>query len=68
MEPDPLREIRDIRRQISKECGDDPDKVFDYYRAHQEQMKSTGKFKFVTKPMGRVPAALTTEPSNERER
>jgi hypothetical protein len=31
MEPDPLREIRDIRRQISKECGDDPDKVFAYY-------------------------------------
>ena len=26
MEPDPLREIRDIRRQISKECGDDPEK------------------------------------------
>ncbi|MFV2067077.1 MAG: hypothetical protein ACC645_08865 [Pirellulales bacterium] len=61
MEPDPLREIRDIRRQISKECGDDPAKVFEYYMAHQQKMKSTGKFKFVTKPMPRVPAALATE-------
>jgi len=68
MEPDPLREIRDIRRQISKECGDDPTKVFAYYMAYQEQMKSTGKFKFVTKPMGRVPVTLATEPSDERER
>jgi len=68
MEPDPLREIRDIRRQISKECGDDPDKVFDYYRAYQEQMKSTGKFKFVTKPISRIPAALATEQNDERER
>ncbi len=68
MEPDPLREIRDIRRQISKECGDDPEKVFDYYMAHQEKMKSTGKFKFVTKPMDREPAAMATEQSDERER
>jgi len=52
MEPDPLREIRDIRRQISKECGDDSTKVFAYYVAHQEKMKSTGKFKFATQPIG----------------
>jgi len=68
MEPDPLREIRDIRRQISKECDDDPTKVFAYYMAHQEKMKSTGKFKFVTKPMVRETAALATEQSDERER
>ncbi len=68
MEPDPLREIRAIRRQISKECGDDPEKVFAYYMAHQEKMKSSGKYKFVTKPMPRVPAALGTEQTDEPER
>lgn len=68
MEPEPLREIRDIRRQISKECGDDPEKVFDFYMAHQEKMKSTGKFKFATKPMGRETAAMAAEQSDERER
>ena len=68
MEPDPLREIRDIRRQISKECDDDPEKVFAYYMTHQEKMKSTGKFKFVTKPMGREPASMATEQREARER
>ena len=68
MEPDPLREIRDIRRQISKECGDDPEKVFEYYMAHQEEMKATGKFKFVTKPVPRETAGMATEQSGEPER
>ena len=68
MEPDPLRQIRDIRRQISKECGDDPEKVFDYYMTHQQKMKSTGKFKFVTKPMDRAPATMAAEQSDEPER
>ena len=67
MEPDPLREIRDIRRQISKECGDDPEKVFQYYMAHQEKMKATGKFTFVTKPVPREPAGLATEQNDARE-
>ena len=67
MEPDPLREIREIRRQISMECDNDPEKVFDYYMAHQEKMKSTGKFKFVTKPVARVHGRTATEHSDERE-
>ncbi|MGB6042769.1 MAG: hypothetical protein WBF93_06385 [Pirellulales bacterium] len=68
MEPDPLREIRDIRRQISVECDNDPEKVFDYYVAHQEKMKATGKYKFVSKPVAGLPAGTATEQSDERER
>lgn len=68
MEPDPLREIRDIRRQISLECNGDPEKVFDYYMAHQANMKSTGRFTFVTKPAARVPSGMATEQSDARER
>ena len=67
MEPDPLREIRDIRRQISLECDNDPEKVFDYYVAHQEKMKASGKYTFVTKPVASVSAGMATEQTDEPE-
>jgi len=50
MEPNPLREIRDIRRQISKECDDEPENVFAYYLKQQKAMKASGRYKFVSKP------------------
>ena len=68
METNPLREIRTIRHQISEECGNDPEKVFDYYQARQDQLKATGNYKFVTKPLAAVPAGLATEQSGEPER
>jgi hypothetical protein len=61
MEPDPLREVREIRRTISAECDNDPMKVFDYYVAYQDKMKSSGKYRFVTKPVAGVPAGTATE-------
>ena len=65
MQIDPMREIREIRRQISEECGNDPDKVFDYYQARQEELRATGKYKFVSKPLDTVPAGLTTEQTDK---
>lgn len=67
MEIDPMREIRTIRRKICEECGNDPDKVFDYYQARQEELRATGKYEFVTKPLDRVAAGLPTEQRDERE-
>ncbi len=67
MEPDPLREIRDIRRQISKECGNDSEKVFAYYLAHQQKMKASGIYTFATQPVDHESAELATEPSVERK-
>ena len=64
MEIDPMREIRNIRRQISEECGNDPEKVFDYNQARQEELRATGKYKFVTKPLD-VQAGLATEQTDE---
>ena len=61
MEPDPLREIRDIRHQISKECGDDPDKVLAFYIEHQEKMKASGKYRFVSRPCHTAPAGFASE-------
>jgi len=61
MEIDPMREIRMIRRKISEECGNDPDKVFDYYQSRQDELKASGKYKFVTKPLATVPTGPATE-------
>jgi hypothetical protein len=68
METDPMREIRMIRRQISEECGNDPEKVFHYYQVRQEQLKATGRYKFVTKPLATVSAAPATEQRDAAER
>ena len=68
METDPMREIRTIRRQISEECGNDPERVFDYYQTRQDQLKATGEYKFVTKPLATLSAASATEQRDERER
>jgi hypothetical protein len=63
MQTDPLNEVRDIRRVISKECNDDPKKVFEYYLKHQEESKRSGKLRFVKAPLERTRAAHATEPN-----
>jgi hypothetical protein len=67
METDPLNEVRNIRRQISKECNDEPKKVFAYYLQHQEESKRSGRYRFVSNPLQSVSAAQATEPTDERE-
>lgn len=67
METDPLNEVRSIRRMISRECNNDPKKVFEYYLKHQEESKRTGKYRFVTTPSEEVSAARVTEQTDERE-
>ncbi len=66
MEPDPLQEVREIRRKIAVECGDEPEKVFDYYTAYQDKMRATGKFKFVTEPVPCVSAGGAKEQLDEQ--
>ena len=63
MEINPMREIRNIRRQISEECGNDPEKVFGYYQARQDQLKASGKYTFVTQPLATAHSGLATEQS-----
>ena len=67
METDPLNEVRRIRRVISRECNDDPKKVFEYYLRHQEESKRSGKYRFVTTPLERISAVPSTEQTDERE-
>ena len=65
METDPLNEVRNIRRTISKECNDDPKKVFDYYLKHQSESKRAGKYRFINIPLQSVTAAQATEQMDE---
>ena len=51
-----------------KACGNDPERVFDYYQTRQDQLKATGEYKFVTKPLATLSAASATEQRDERER
>ena len=46
-----LAAVRSIRREISRECGDDPERVFDYYENAQSRVKESGRYEFVTEPI-----------------
>ena len=50
MADDELAAIRSIRREISKECGADPERVFDYYEDAQRRIKESGRYEFVDEP------------------
>ncbi len=67
METDPLNEVRNIRRTISKECNDDPKKVFEYYLRHQAESKRSGKYRFVNTPLQSVTATQATEHAEKSE-
>ena len=42
-------EVRRVRHEISRRCDHDPRKVVAYYRAFQEELKRTGKYRFIRK-------------------
>jgi hypothetical protein len=67
METDPLNEVRNIRRTISKECNDDPKKVFEYYLKHQADSKRSGKYRFIHTPLRSVTAAQASKQMDEPE-
>lgn len=51
MADDELAAVRSIRRDISKECGGDPERVFDYYEDAQGRIKNSGRYDFVNEPI-----------------
>jgi len=53
MADDEIRIIRRVRHEISAEFGHDVDRVVDYYRSVEEELKHSGRFRF---------AALATGP------
>ena len=41
-----IQEVRRVRHEISRRCDHDPSKVVAYYRAFQEELKRSGKYRF----------------------
>ena len=41
-----IREVRRVRHEISRRCGHDPHKVVAWYRAFQDELKRSGKYRF----------------------
>ncbi len=46
MPNDEIGEVRQIRHEISEECGHDIRKVAAYYRQVEEELKKSGDFRF----------------------
>jgi hypothetical protein len=54
MESDPLiDEIREVRRKISAEFGNDPQRLVAHYMELEREARRTGKYKFRDAPAGK---------------
>ena len=42
-----VKEVREMRMKISEECGHDLNRLIAYYQKVGEEMRKTGKYKFV---------------------
>ncbi len=49
---DEIRIIRRVRHEISVEFGHDVDRVVDYYRSVEEELKHSGQFRFAARAAG----------------
>jgi hypothetical protein len=55
MADDEIRIIRQVRHEISAECGHDVDRVVAYYRGVEEQLRRAGRFRFAACAARREP-------------
>ena len=42
-----VKEVRQMRMKISEKCGHDLNRLFAYYQKRGEEMRKSGKYKFV---------------------
>ena len=42
-----VKEVREMRMKISEKCGHDPYRLLAYYQKVGEEMRKSGKYKFV---------------------
>lgn len=52
MADDEIKIIRRVRHEISAEFGHDVDRVVDYYRQVEEELKRSGRFRFAASATG----------------
>ena len=51
MADEEIKIIRQVRHEISAECGHDVDRVVAYYRRVEEELKRSGRFRFAGCPV-----------------
>ena len=52
-----VKEVREMRMKISEKCGHDLNRLFAYYQKVGEEMRKSGKYKFVNpEPPAEKPA------------
>jgi len=59
MADEEIKIIRQVRHEISAECGHDVDRVVAYYRRVQEELKRSGRFRFAEFPASPVPSGTS---------
>ena len=53
-----VKEVREMRMKISEKCGHDPHRLLAYYQKIGEEMRKSGKYKFVDpEPPAEKPAS-----------
>jgi len=52
MVDDEIKIIRQVRHEISAEFGHDVDRVVDYYRSVEEELKQSGRYRFAKHAAG----------------
>lgn len=55
MVDDEIKILRQVRHDISAEFGHDVDRVVDYYRSVEEELKRSGRYRFATHGAGPEP-------------
>ncbi len=54
-----VKEVREMRMKISEKCGHDLNRVLEYYQKSGEEMRKSGKHKFVNpEPPAEKPASI----------
>ena len=58
-----VKEVREMRMKISEKCGHDLNRVLEYYQKSGEEMRKSGKYKFVDpEPPDKKPAPTESTP------
>jgi len=65
-----IERIREVRRRISAQCGDDPSRLIDYYRRVSAKLRASGQYKFAEPAPPKPREALKTaiRPPEQRPR
>jgi hypothetical protein len=66
MRNDEIAEVRRVRHEISEECGHDIHKVAAYYRQVQEELRTSGNFRFEEKSFDPLAESATSEAGKAR--